>query len=483
MVIRPRSCPVLQKRVLPPLFQAVADELSPGGHALPIILSAMLAAVSFATAGIRRARTPGGLIYDHSLFSLVISPSATGKTFFLDTLLRDPAKAAVAQYQREAKPEIARLKAAHTSWSLRLKGKQSALKRASTEDEVATLEEDLAELMMNEPPRIRRLDYMLPGDASCKAITTEILHEYPYAGWVAPEAMQILGEMRSGDENRLAEIWDGKQLTWARTGREVRQIDPHLTLLWMVQNDRWQAYQATQRSKRLRESGGAARMLLSLMPEDSIADSGEIGPATRQFRDLIQSRLLGSISNSRNGWADLPIVDFSSGAAACFVSIRSRYESMKRDERREPYKDFVGRMLDHLCRVASVLAASDADAGEIRLEHVEYAEAIVDYHFDVFCHVYLPADERSREQVDAETLYYWLRANAKLCDGRRRHVEQELGLDNGRMRRAVSELFRLDLVRFDNAGEVGLVLRRDARWVTQCLGPGGVHSQCLSRPF
>lgn len=483
MVVRPPPLPVLHRRDLPPLFQAVADELSPGGHALPIVLSAMLAAVSFATAGIRRARTPGGLIYDHSIFSLVISPSATGKTFFLDTLLRDPAKAAVAQYQREAKPEIARLKAAHISWSLRVKGKESALKKASTESEVADFEKELADLMMNEPPRIRRLDYMLPGDASCKAITTEILSEYPYAGWVAPEAMQILGEMRPGDENRLAEIWDGKQLTWARTGREVRQIDPHLTLLWMVQNDRWQAYQASPRSRRWRGSGAAARMLPSLMREDSIADSGEIGPATRLFRDLIQSRLLQNIANSRNGWSELPIFDFSQNAAACLLAIKSRYESMKRDARHEPYKDFVGRMLDHLCRIASVLAATDADAGEIRLEHVEYAEAIVDYHFDVFRHLYPPADERSREQVDAETLYYWLRANAKLRDGRRRHVEQELGLDNGRMRRAVSELFRLDLVRFDDAGEVGLVLRRDAGWVTQCLGPGGVHSQRLSRSF
>ncbi|KVH31360.1 DUF3987 domain-containing protein [Burkholderia cepacia] len=479
MLLRPFPPPVLQKRDLPPSFQAVADELSPGGHALPIILSAMLAAASFATAGIRRARTPGALIYDHSIFSLVISPSATGKTFFLDTLLRDPAKAAVAQYLREAKPEIARLKAAHTSWTLRIKGKQSGLKKASTESEIADLEKELADLMMDEPPRVRRLDYMLPGDASCKAITTEILYEYPYAGWIAPEAMQILGEMRSGDENRLAEVWDGKQLTWTRTGREARQIDPHLTLLWMIQNDRWQAYQASPRSKRWRDSGAAARMLFSFMPKDSIADSGEIGPATRQFRDSIQSRLLESIANSRNGWADLPIVDFSRDAAACFVAIKSRYESMKRDARHAPYKDFVGRMLDHLCRVASVLAGVDANAGEIKLEHVEFAEAIVDYHFDVFRHLYAPADDRSREQTDAETLYYWLRANVKLRDSRRRHTEQELGLDNGRMRRAVSELFRLDLVQFDYAGETSLVLRRDAKWTDRCLGPGGVHSPHL----
>jgi hypothetical protein len=483
MLIRPPSPPVLQKKDLPPLFQAVADELSPGGHALPIILSAMLGAASFATAGLRRARTPGGLIYDHSIFGLSISPSATGKTFFLDTLLRDPAKAAIAQYQHEAKPELARLKAAHTSWALRIRGKQSALKKASTEGEVATLEQELADLMMTEPHRVRRLDYMLPSDASCKAITTEILYEYPYAGWLAPEAMQILGEMRSGDENRLAEIWDGKQLTWARTGREARQIDPHLTLLWMIQNDRWQAYRASPRGKRWRDSGAAARMLYSLMPKGSIADSGEIGSATRQFRDLIQSRLLESIVNSRNGWSDLPIFDFSRDAAACFVAIKSRYESMKRDERHEPYKDFVGRMLDHLSRVASVLAAIDARAGEIKLEHVEFAEAIVDYHFAVFRHLYAPADDRSLEQTDAETLYYWLRANHKLPDRGSRHVELELGMTNRRMHRAISELLRLSLVRFEDAGEVGLVLRRDAGWADRCLGPGGVNPLRLPEPF
>lgn len=251
----------------------------------------------------------------------------------------------------------------------------------------------------------------------------------------------------------------------------------------MVQNDRWQAYQASPRSRRWRGSGAAARMLPSLMRDDSIADCGEIGPATRLFRDLVQSRLLQNIANSRNGWSELPISDFSQDAAACLLAIKSRYESMKRDARHEPYKDFVGRMLDHLCRVASVLAATDADAWEIRLEHVEYAEAIVDYHFDVFRHLHPPADERSCEQVDAETLYYWLRANHKLPDRRKRHVELELGMTNGRMHRAVSELFRLDLVQFNDAGEVGLVLRRDARWAPHCLGPGGVHPPRLLSAF
>ncbi|MFV8531516.1 DUF3987 domain-containing protein [Ralstonia pseudosolanacearum] len=458
-------------------------ELAPGGHGLPILWSSMLAAASLATAGTMRYRTPDGRIRDHPVFCFAIAPSATGKSFFLDTLLRDPVNEVIARYRREAKREIVRQETARTSWELRVKGAQNTLKKVSDEVELAALEDALAELMMNEPPRVCRLDQILATDASCKAITAEILYEYPYAGWVAPEAMQILGDMRSGDENRLAEIWDGKPLARVRTASAIKQIDPHLTVLWMTQNDRWQAYQVSHRGKRMRGSGGAARMLLSYMPEDSIADSGEIGPATRNFCGLIQSRLLESIANSRTAWTDLPIFDFSRDAVACFDAIKQRYEAMKRDERYYAYSDFVGRMLDHLCRVASILAAIDDNAREIKLEHVERAEAIVDYHFDVFCHLYAPTENCPTHQIDAEKLYYWLRANLKLLDKRRRHVEQELGMTNRRMHRAVSELFRLDLVRFDNAGEVGLILRRDARWVDQCLGPGGAHPPRLYNSF
>lgn len=466
MVIRPPSLP---NKLAPPLLQAVMDELSPYGHGTPLMLPTLLAAVAFSTAGKMHSRTPDGRIYDHTIYCMVISPSGTGKTFFLDTLFRDPVNAAIAQYNSEGKREIAQLQVARSIWILRVKSVQNGLKKATDPEKSETLEKELVELMLNEPPKVRLLDHILVTDASCKAVITEILYEYPYAGWIATEAMSTLGDMRSGDENRLAEVWDGKRLTWVRSKQAPKQIDPHLTLLWTIQNERWQAYDSSPRGKRLRGSGAAARMLFTYMPEDTIADSGTIGPATQQFCELIQAHLVDSITHSRTNWDNLPTIDFSRDAASCLRSIQFRYNSMKRDDRYKDHSDFVGRMLDHVCRVASLLHAIDTDAGEIKLEHVERAEAIIDYHFDVFCYLYPKIDNRPLHQTDAETLYDWLRGHIKLLDKHRRHVEQELGMSNGRMNKAVSELFRLNLVRFDNAGESGLILKRDASWVARCL--------------
>jgi putative DNA primase/helicase len=402
-----------------------------------------------------------------SLFTLVIAVSGERKSsvdkFFTRAILQHEHDAAI-----DAKPEIARHKAALASWEAKRKGLlhriEADQKSGKSSDR---LERELAELEADKPeaPLVPRY---VRQDTTPEALAYNLAKSWPSGSVVSAEAGIIFGSHAMGRDcamrnmAQLNQLWDGGRLDVDRRTSESFSVKcARLSMSLQIQEATLREFLMQSRGL-ARGTGFLARFMVA-WPEST--------QGTRKFREAPTSWAgLGAFDRRIEGILrpPLPLNDdnelepdvlrLDRDAKLAWIAFHDSVESeLAQGGEYYDIQDTAAKAADNVARLAALFHVFENDAkGPIPAEYIERAGMIMRWHLNearrFFGELALPD-----ELVNAVKLDAWLLEHCRknqTCSINKNHVRRFGPIRQGdKLDYALSELYDLDRLRISRFGK------------------------------
>lgn len=232
---------------------------------------------------------------------------------------------------------------------------------------------------------------------------------YPVGGLITAEGGQVFDNWRPDDFGTVNSALENESISLNRVKYGLVQVNPYLTIMLAVQGTKFNEFLA-RAGTQFFGSGLGWRFLLSLIPESWVGTETD-RPLTdddrallRRYHDRIYTLLCMMDAHVRAGLPNMRVKALKQAAKKVMAEFRRQLRELDRSDQYADCSSFIGKMPDHVLRMAGQWAVFEDIEGDVPAEYIEAAVQVVRYHLDV--HHLLqakPARER-QETIDAQLL-------------------------------------------------------------------------------
>lgn len=373
---------------------------------IELVLMTALAALSISCQNLIDVQFPTGNTVPTSLMLFLVADSGERKSTVEKKLFASIREFEQTQFTVYEK-QYAEWETANSILKQKQRGLNDAIrKKASKGLDTSDEERQLKEVTQKRvsPPRKFKLLYE---NATSEALFSGLSNDFPAAGLVSSEGINIFKSTAFKDFGKQNAIWSGDDIVADRVkGEGYRIRDARLTVFIMVQPAVLQDYLETQ-GQNARGSGLLARALMYQPP--STQGLRQINNVTtswehiHRFNDRIKHLL--EMNVNRKG-RERQAIQFSPEAAAAWVNYFNTVEyKMNPGCIYHQAKDHASKLAENVGRVAALLHFFEGYDGDISLSTFNVAASICDNCSWYFLQKF---NAQPQEEMDANTLISWL---------------------------------------------------------------------------
>jgi len=392
---------------------------------------------------------PGtGRVHSSALYSIILGVSGDRKTS-ADSL----ACGAIYDLDSEAilrhAENIKAFKTAHASWLSINAGLLSRIKKfahAGTDTTKADAELQIHAALEPIEPCLKRLTRQ---DITVRAVFEALEGDRQAVAFLVDEGQIFLESNIMRHVGVLNKIWDGASLlTYDRAKNDSIVVrNPRATISIMVQPAVLSKFLA-KHGAITHGSGHWARYLIARSPSiQGYRDPATINPELVDlvpFHNRIVELLVRYLEKSKDTAFQRDVLEFDDNAKLLWFHIASNVEDdIKPGRYLSDIGDFASKYMDIVGRISAILHYFEDMPGKISRDTLARAEEIASWHLHEYKQVFSLENQRSPEQIDADTVYGYLYSR---CFRRNRmsvsknYVRQHCGVRGERYYRALDEL-------------------------------------------
>jgi len=232
---------------------------------------------------------------------------------------------------------------------------------------------------------------------------------YPVGGLITPEGGHVFDKWRSDDFPAINTALENEPLALNRVKDGLVQADPYLTIMLPVQDTKFNEFVARY-GEQFFGSGLGWRFLFSLIPKSWVGTETN-RPLTDEDLALLQCyhdrsyELLDAMHASvRAGLQNMRVKVLDSAAKNTMTAFRRQLRELDRSGQYPACASFIGKMPDHVLRMAGQWAVFENIEGDIPAEYIEAAIEVVTYHLDVHRLIQTKPSRERLETHDADLL-------------------------------------------------------------------------------
>lgn len=419
----------------------------------------LINAMSVACQGLIDVKLPTGQVRPVSQNLLLVAASGERKST-VAKLVMSPFSEADSQAEAAHKQKVDQYQAELGLWRAKAKGMRSAISRATSKGQsTEELDRQLIDHALAKPsePRLRRLlreditvtaiREALQGDGESIAITTDEGHML-FKG----DAMRHVGLL-----NRL---WDSPEmLPRDRPDDDHRLVmNPRVSVSIMTQPGPLKEF-LEKGGAIARESGHWARYLVGSPPSRMGYRLVNADEPTWDCLPTFHARVRELLAQHRtmieSGKIERKLVGFTVDAKTRWVDLASQTEGLLRQgEYLSDINDFASKVMEILARLAATMHHFSGEVGDITLDTLERAFAIVRWHIEEYKFLFSPQFVVPQDLVDAQAVAAYLHSRVWQGPTSDTHIPKNHVLRNGPVR----ERNRLNAA-------LGLLAARGAIWI------------------
>lgn len=387
-----------------------------GQQPLPLVACSALANVSLACQTLANVARDRLLVSPVSLFFLVIAGSGERKSA-ADFALSQATRQWQLKVRKQLEPEIKVAQALHHAWKGEKEGILNQIKRKShLTDNTDSLKQRLIEIIDDEPT-MPLLPVLFFEDATQEALASHIAHGWPSSSLWSDEGGIVMGGhgMQTNSTKFVAllnRLWDGKTfIAHRKTSQSFTVTNRRLTVSLMMQPLILEQMLAKSGGIS-RQSGFLARSLIaypqSAMGNRYYQEPPPSLPGLPEFHDRLIDCLNTSLSLDKAGCHSLPTLLLSPKAKTAWVSHFNQIEAgLKNTGQWKSINDFASKAAENVARLAALLHLFEGKEGLIKLEQIEQATCIINWHlFET--KMILGTQAKTPEQEDSLKLLQWI---------------------------------------------------------------------------
>ncbi|CAB3790891.1 DUF3987 domain-containing protein [Paraburkholderia fynbosensis] len=295
----------------------------------------------------------------------------------------------------------------------------------------------------------------------------------PVGGLITPEGGQVFDKWRSDDFPTVNSALENEPLALNRVKDGLIQADPYLTIMLPVQDTKFNEFLA-RHGAQFFGSGLGWRFLFSIIPESWVGTETN-RPLTDEDLALLKCyhdrsyALLGMMDASvRAGLSNMGVKVLNQAAKSRMAEYRRQLRELDRCGQYAACSSFIGKMPDHVLRMAGQWAVFEDVEGDIPAEYIEAAIQVVMYHLNVHRLLQAKPPRERQEANDADLLLGVLHDAIRYGRPPTRSELMNLALNAGissaaRFGNALGLLGSEKKVEVSRTGRVNLVLSNQAQ--------------------
>ena len=368
--------PVVRCKIL---YNAINEVKTNTQAPVELVLMTALAALSISCQNLIDVQLPIGNTVPTSLMLFLVADSGERKSTVEKKLFASIREFEQAQFDLY-KEQYDEWKTTNTILEQKQKGLMGAIRKKVTKGlDISDEERQLKEVTQKRvsPPRKFKLLYE---NATSEALFSGLANDFPAAGLVSSEGVNIFKSTAFKDFGKQNAIWSGEDIVVDRVkGESYRIRDARLTVFIMVQSAILQDYLETQ-GRNARGSGLLARVLMyqpqSTQGQRYINNTTTSWEHIHRFNDGIKHLL--EMNVNREG-KERQVIQFSPEAAAAWGDYFNNVESsMNPMGIYHQAKDHASKLAENVGRVAALLHFFEGYDGDISLSTFNAAQRICD---------------------------------------------------------------------------------------------------------
>lgn len=439
-----------------------------------LIGMALINVISMACQGLIDVKLPTGQVRPVSQNLLLVAESGERKST-VSSLLLAPFREYDMQALANHKRLIEQYQVELGLWEAKAKGMRSAISMATKKGKPTTgMDSQLLEHAQGKPKK-PRLRTFLRQDITAKAIMEALQGDGESIAITTDEGNMLFRGEAMTHLGLLNRLWDSPEvLPLDRADNEqLLALNPRVSMSIMTQHAPLRAF-LEKRGPLVKGSGHWARYLVG-WPHSTIGhrrvDTEEqvweqltaFQARTRTLLDKYQT-MIESESIERE------LVGFTIDAKARWIQLATRTEEMLcHGGYLSDISDFASKMMEITARLAAAMHYFGGEGGDISLDTLERAFAIVVWHVEEYKNLFSPQSLTRQEDEDARQLTQYLRERVWKGPGMNSFILKNHLLRNGPLRNRIRLNAALDLLR-----------QRAALWIGQYSPPDKRLYVCLN---
>lgn len=421
-----------------------------------LIGMALVNAISMSCQGLIDVRLPTGHVRPVTQNLLLVAESGERKSTVASLLLA-PFREADRQAAASHKLNTDQYRAELGSWEAKSKGMRRAISTAASKCKpTAELEALLLEHNRLKPgePRLR---YFLREDITAKAVMEALQGDGESIAITTDEGHMLFKSEAMGNLGLLNRLWDSPEvLPRDRAEHEyLLAMNPRVSMSIMTQHAPLKAF-LEKRGSIARGSGHWARYLVgwprSTMGYREVFASEPVWEHLSIFHARVRILLAEYCAMIESGKVERKIIGFTFDAKARWIELAGQTEWMLREgEYLSDINDFASKVMEILARLAAAMHYFSGELGDITLDTLERAFAIVRWHAEEYKYIFSPQFVAPQQMVDAQAIASYLSARIWQGPASDTYVPKNHVLRNGPVRNGTRLNAALDLLQAKEA--------------------------------
>ena len=400
----------------PQVYEPVIEAHEVTKAPIPLIVNAVLAAMSFAVQHNARLTRLNGLSSPLHLSTIGIAESGERKTT-VDNLFFRHLKPWLTSLQAAHAERVIRYEAALEQWKAEQKGQLLAITKLAQDGIVNPELAARFEAHRNNKPQAPHAPNFMYRDVTIEALLTG-LQTWRSAGVMSNEAGMLFNGRTFNSLETFNSIWDGSPASLHRKNADPVQVsDASLTVSLMVQPQVIKDF-LSNKGVSARGNGFLARCLICFptSTQGSRFEYSQLAKLTPNL-DAFGERMIELLSQTVD--ADGHLTQETKNLEFSFQSLLKCQEFGNWVEGQlglngyyADVKDAASKIGENMARIAAILHCFTGQSGLIELDTVNRATAIANWYLNQFKFLFGNNMVMSQEEMDLQILADWLRNRA-----------------------------------------------------------------------
>lgn len=371
------------------LQQAVATYQRYGQQPMALVACTALANLSLACQSLANVARDRYLISPVSLYFLVVASSGERKSA-ADNVFSNAVRQWELTIRKQREPELLSALTQHKAWQLERDALFTQIKRAAYNNQDSSDYKQLLDELIQQEPEIPIQPTLYFEDCTQEALALHLAHGWPSASLWSDEAGIVLGNhsMQSNPTRFVAllnRLWEGKAFTTHRKSSQSFIIEHRRLTLNLMMQPLLLRQMLTQATGISRQSGFLARCLLAYPPTSMGQRFYQEPSQSIEGLSVYEQRIIECLNESRQlsqaGCLGLPTLMLSPKAKQAWVQFFNGLEAgLKPQGQWTGVRDFASKAAENSARLAALFHLFEGRSGDISLEPLEQAMAVISWH-------------------------------------------------------------------------------------------------------
>ncbi len=375
----------------------------------------LINAISMACQGLIDVKLPTGQVRPVSQNLLLVAESGERKST-VTSLLLAPFREADTQALISHTLKMEQYQAEYGSWVAKGKGLRSTISKATSKGKPTTdLDSQLLEHVRSMPMK-PRLRHFLRQDITAKAVMEALQGNGESIAITTDEGHMLFKSEAMAHLGLLNRLWDSPEVLPLDRAENERllAINPRASVSIMTQYAPLKQF-LDRRGTVAKGSGHWARYLVgwpsSMMGYRRVETEEPAWDHLPIFQARIRELLNKYHDMIESGMVERELIGFTLDAKARWGELAGQTESMLRvGEYLSDINDFASKVMEILARLAAAMHYFGGESGDITLDTLDRAFAIVRWHIDEYKYLFSPQFMAPQDQADAKAVAGYLQS-------------------------------------------------------------------------